>query len=286
MKLCRYGRIGKEQPGLIGPDGELRDLSGLIADLTPDQLAGDKLAVLAKLDPRSLPLVEGRPRLGAPVRDIPKFIAIGLNYLDHAEEAGLAIPTEPIIFLKATSCISGPNDDIVEPLDSTKLDWEVELGIIIGTQARNVLEAEALDYVAGYCVVNDVSERAFQFQSSQWDKGKGCDSFGPVGPWLVTKDEVIDPQNLDLWLDVNGKRMQTGNTSKMIFSVRQIISYCSRYMTLQPGDVIITGTPPGVGMGIKPVPVWLKPSDIVQLGITGLGSQRQRIVATEVSVHD
>jgi 2-keto-4-pentenoate hydratase/2-oxohepta-3-ene-1,7-dioic acid hydratase in catechol pathway len=285
MKLCRYGRIGKEQPGLIGPDGELRDLSGLIDDLTPGHLASDQLAALAKIDPLSLPLVEGNPRLGAPVHGIQKFIAIGLNYLDHAEEAGLPIPTEPIIFLKATSCIGGPDDDIVEPIGSTKLDWEVELGIIIGAQARNVSEAQALDYVAGYCVVNDVSERAFQFQSTQWDKGKGCDSFGPIGPWLVTKDEVVDPQNLDLWLDVNGKRMQTGNTSKMIFSVRQIISYCSRYMTLQPGDVIITGTPPGVGMGMKPTPAWLKPGDIVQLGITKLGSQRQRIVAMEASAH-
>jgi 2,4-diketo-3-deoxy-L-fuconate hydrolase len=286
MKLCRYGHIGKEQPGLIGPDGELRDLSGVITDLTADQLGSDKLAALAKIDPRSLPLVEGTPRLGAPVQRIGKFIAIGLNYRDHAEEAGLAIPTEPIIFMKATSCISGHNDDIIAPAGSTKLDWEVELGILIGTQARHVPEADALDYVAGYCVANDVSERAFQFQSSQWDKGKGCDSFGPLGPWLVTKDEVIDPQNLDLWLDVNGKRMQTGNTSKMIFNVRQIIAYCSRFMTLMPGDVIITGTPPGVGMGFKPEPVWLKPGDIVELGITGLGSQRQRVVATAVVIHD
>ena len=281
MKLCRYGPIGKERPGLIGPDGALRDLSAVIGDVTADQLGADKLAALAQLDPGTLPLVEGTQRMGAPVAMIPKFIAIGLNYRDHAEEAGLAIPLEPIVFLKATSCIAGADDDIVQPIGSTKLDWEVELGIVIGTQARNVDEADALDHVAGYCIVNDVSERAFQFQSSQWDKGKGCDSFGPIGPWLVTRDEVPDPQNLDLWLDVNGQRMQTGNTSTMIFSVRHIIAYCSRYMTLQPGDVITTGTPPGVGMGIKPEPVYLKPGDTVQLGIGGLGMQRQRVVTSQ-----
>jgi 2,4-diketo-3-deoxy-L-fuconate hydrolase len=279
MKLCRYGDRGSEKPGLIGPDGELRDLSAIIADIAPDTLSPATLTDLRGLDPSTLPRVDGSPRFGAPLSGISKFIAIGLNYIDHAEEAGLPLPTEPLIFMKATTCIGGPYDEIVQPPDSTKLDWEVELGIVIGKTAQSVAEESALEYVAGYCVVNDVSERAFQFQSSQWDKGKGCDTFGPIGPWLVTKDEVPDPQTLGMWLDVNGKRMQTGNSNKMIFSVKQIVSYCSRFMTLLPGDVITTGTPPGVGMGIKPEPVWLKPGDVVTLGIDGLGTQCQRVVS-------
>jgi len=222
--------------------------------------------------------VKGEPRLGVPFTGISKYVAIGLNYSDHAAEAGMAVPTEPIIFMKATTCICGPNDDTVEPRNATKLDWEVELAVVIGRLARYVSEDQALDFVAGYCVANDVSERAFQLQSSQWDKGKGCDTFGPLGPWLVTPDEVPDPQNLDMWLDVNGERMQTGNTRTMIFGVRKLISYCSQYMTLRPGDVIATGTPPGVGMGKKPQPVWLKPGDVVTLGIDGLGEQRQKVV--------
>ena len=216
--------------------------------------------------------------MGVPYVGITKFVAIGLNYSDHAKEAGMAIPTEPIVFLKATSSICGPDDDTIQPPHSTKLDWEVELGIVIGTKAQHVSEAQALDHVAGYCVVNDVSERAFQMQSSQWDKGKGYDTFGPIGPWLVTTDEITDPQNLNMWLDLNGKRMQSGNTRTMIFSCAHIVSYVSQYMTLLPGDIITTGTPPGVGMGVKPNPVWLQPGDVVTLGIEGLGQQRQKIV--------
>jgi 2-keto-4-pentenoate hydratase/2-oxohepta-3-ene-1,7-dioic acid hydratase in catechol pathway len=283
MKLCRYGNKGSERPGLIGLDGEIRDLSNVIEDIRPDALTPRALAALRAIDPASLPVVAGTPRYGAPLNGVSKFIAIGLNYVDHAEEAGLPLPTEPLIFMKAPSCIGGPDDDIVQPLHSTKLDWEVELGIVIGAPAQYVSEESALDYVAGYCVVNDVSERAFQFQSSQWDKGKGCDTFGPIGPWLVTKDEVPDPQNLSLWLDVNGKRMQTGNSKTMIFGVKEIVAYCSRYMTLLPGDVITTGTPPGVGMGIKPEPVWLQPGDVVTLGIEGLGAQRQLVVSHQVA---
>jgi 2-keto-4-pentenoate hydratase/2-oxohepta-3-ene-1,7-dioic acid hydratase in catechol pathway len=283
MKLCRYGNKGSERPGLIGLDGEIRDLSNVIEDIRPDALTPQALAMLRAIDPASLPVVPGTPRYGAPVNGVSKFIAIGLNYVDHAEEAGLPLPTEPLIFMKATSCIGGPDDDIVQPLRSTKLDWEVELGIVIGAPAQYVSEESALDYVAGYCVVNDVSERAFQFQSSQWDKGKGCDTFGPIGPWLVTKDEVPDPQNLSMWLDVNGKRMQTGNSKTMIFGVKEIVAYCSRYMTLLPGDVITTGTPPGVGMGIKPEPVWLQPGDVVTLGIEGLGAQRQQVVSHQAA---
>jgi 2-keto-4-pentenoate hydratase/2-oxohepta-3-ene-1,7-dioic acid hydratase in catechol pathway len=283
MKLCRYGNKGSERPGLIGLEGEIRDLSHVIDDIRPDTLTPQTLAALRAIDPASLPVVPGTPRYGAPVNGVPKFIAIGLNYVDHAEEAGLPLPAEPLIFMKATSCIGGPDDDIVQPLGSTKLDWEVELGIVIGAPAQYVSEESALDYVAGYCTVNDVSERAFQFQSSQWDKGKGCDSFGPIGPWLVTRDEVPDPQNLSMWLDVNGKRMQTGNSKTMIFGVKEIVAYCSRFMTLLPGDVITTGTPPGVGMGIKPEPVWLKPGDVVTLGIEGLGDQRQRVVSHQAA---
>ncbi|MGZ5118314.1 MAG: fumarylacetoacetate hydrolase family protein, partial [Burkholderiales bacterium] len=241
-------------------------------------LAAGALNKLARIKPESLPLVSGNPRLGVPYTGISKYVAIGLNYSDHAAEAGMAVPSEPIIFMKATTCICGPNDDTIQPRGSTKLDWEVELAVVIGRRAQYVSEDEALGYVAGYCVANDVSERAFQLQSSQWDKGKGCDTFGPIGPWLVTPDEVPDPQNLDMWLDVNGERMQSGNTHTMIFGVRKLISYCSHYMTLLPGDVIATGTPPGVGMGKKPNPVWLKPGDVVTLGIDGLGVQRQKIV--------
>lgn len=278
MKLCRFGPPGMERPGLLDTDGRIRDLSAHVTDIDASVLAPAALAELSKLDVAGLPVVEEGVRYGVPVAQVRKFIAIGLNYRDHAEESGMTIPTEPIIFHKAISCLSGPDDDIVQPPHSTKLDWELELGVVIGSEAQYVSEANALDYVAGYCVVNDVSERAFQMQSSQWDKGKGCDTFGPIGPWLVTRDEVADPQNLDMWLDVNGERRQIGNSKTMIFSVAQIVSYCSRYMTLQPGDVICTGTPPGVGMGMKPEPQWLHPGDQIHLWIDGLGEQRQKVV--------
>lgn len=278
MKLCRYGETGSEKPGVIDTDGKLRDLSQVITDIAPSVLSPEKLAELARIDLATLPEVAGDVRMGVPVSGVSKFIAIGLNYRDHAEEAGLPIPDEPLIFTKAISCLSGPDDPIIQPQGSTKLDWEVELGVVIGTKAQYVSEADALKHVAGYCVVHDVSERAFQFQSSQWDKGKGCDSFGPVGPWLVTTDEVPDPQNLNLWLDVNGERKQSGNTSTMIFSVAQLVAYCSRYMSLMPGDIICTGTPPGVGMGMLPEPQWLQPGDQVRLGIEGLGEQAQTVV--------
>lgn len=279
MKLCRFGAPGAEMPALVDRDGRLRDLSGVRPDIGPRELSPEGLAALAAIDPATLPLVEGEPRLGVPFAGMSKFICIGLNYSDHAAEAGMAVPSEPIIFLKAPSALSGADDPIIQPPHSTRLDWEVELGVVIGTTARYVDEDDALAYVAGYCVVNDVSERAFQMQSSQWDKGKGCDTFGPVGPFLVTKDEVPDPQNLDMRLDVNGRRMQSGNTRTMIFGVREIVAYCSRYMTLLPGDIIATGTPPGVGMGMKPEPVWLRPGDVVELEIAGLGRQRQEITA-------
>ncbi len=279
MKLCRYGKDGHEKPGLIDAQGKLRDLSKVQATLDAETLSPRDLARIAKIKPDSLPVVTGNPRFGVPFTGISKYVAIGLNYSDHAAEAGMAVPTEPIIFMKATTSICGPNDDTVIPRHSTKLDWECELAIVIGTKAQYVSEDDSLNYVAGYCVANDVSERAWQLQSSQWDKGKGCDTFGPIGPWLVTSDEVPDPQNLDMWLDVNGERMQSGNTRTMIFGVRKIISYCSHYMTLLPGDVICTGTPPGVGMGKKPNPIWLKAGDVVTLGIQGLGQQQQKIVA-------
>jgi 2-keto-4-pentenoate hydratase/2-oxohepta-3-ene-1,7-dioic acid hydratase in catechol pathway len=279
MKLCRYGNPGQEKPGMIDSAGKLRDLSGSVTALDASTLSREGLAKLASVKPENLPIVSGNPRLGVPHAGISKYVAIGLNYSDHAAEAGMAVPTEPIIFMKALSCLCGPNDDTVQPKGSTKLDWEVELAVVIGTKAQYVSENDALEYVAGYCVANDVSERAFQLQSSQWDKGKGCDTFGPLGPWLVTCDEVSDPQNLDMWLDLNGERMQRGNTRTMIFGVKKLISYCSHYMTLLPGDVIATGTPPGVGMGKKPQPVWLKPGDVVTLGIQGLGEQRQKIVS-------
>jgi 2-keto-4-pentenoate hydratase/2-oxohepta-3-ene-1,7-dioic acid hydratase in catechol pathway len=279
MKLCRWGKNGYEKPGMIDSQGMLRDLSGVLANIDQDAISPKGLARLRKIRPESLPLIKTEPRFGVPYTGITKFVAIGLNYTDHAIESGLPIPSEPIVFMKATTSISGPNDDIVQPRGSTKLDWEVELGVVIGTKAQYVPEEKALDYVAGYCIVNDVSERAFQMATSQWDKGKGCDSFGPIGPWLVTTDEITNPQTLDMWLDVNTERMQTGNTRTMIFSCARIVSHVSQYMTLMPGDIITTGTPPGVGMGKKPEPVWLKPGDVVTLGIQGLGEQRQRVVA-------
>jgi len=279
MKLCRYGKSGFEKPGVIDSEGRLRDLSKVVSNIGPNELSPRGLKMLSKVKPESLPIVNGNPRLGVPYVGIGKFVAIGLNYSDHAKEAGMPIPSEPVVFMKATTCISGPYDDIIQPKGSTKLDWEAELGIVIGSKAQYVSEDKALEHVAGYCVVNDVSERAFQLQSSQWDKGKGCDSFGPIGPWLVTNDEITDPQTLDIWLDVNGKRMQTGNTRTMIFGAANIVSYLSQYMTLLPGDIITTGTPPGVGMGMKPEPVFLKPGDVVSLGIRGLGEQRQKVVA-------
>ena len=279
MKLVRYGNPGKEKPGLIDAQGVLRDLSAVIKDIGPDQLSDAALAKLAKLKTDKLPAVKGKPRMGCPVNGVRKFIAIGLNYADHAAESNLPIPKAPIVFMKATSCIQGPNDPVMLPKGSKKTDWEVELGVVIGKQARYVSQKDALSYVAGYCTIDDVSEREFQIErGGTWDKGKGCDTFGPIGPWLVTRDEVPNPQKLDMWLDVNGKRMQTGNTKTMIFSVAKIISYVSQFMTLEPGDVITTGTPPGVGMGMKPSAIYLKKGDVVTLGIEGLGEQRQEVV--------
>ncbi|MFC7397169.1 fumarylacetoacetate hydrolase family protein [Chelatococcus sp. GCM10030263] len=278
MKLCRVGPKGQEKPALVDREGKLRDLSSVLPDIDGAALGRARLAELAALDTTRLPVVEGAPRYGAPVNGISKFICIGLNYSEHAAEANLKVPSEPIIFLKAPSAICGPNDDTIMPLNGSQLDWEVELGIVIGEIGRNVPEADALDVVAGYCLVNDVSERAFQMQTSQWDKGKGCDSFGPIGPWLVTKDEVPDPQALAMKTTVNGRTMQDGNTKTMIFGVKTLVSYVSRYMTLMPGDVIATGTPAGVGQGKKPEPIWLKPGDAVELEIAGLGRQRQTVV--------
>jgi len=279
MKLVRYGPPGQEKPGLIDAGGQLRDLSSLIGDIGPDQLGDAALDALRQHDTNALPAVEGSPRLGSPLTGVRKFIAIGLNYADHAAESNLPIPAEPIVFMKATSCIQGPDDAVMLPRGSVKTDWEVELGVVIGTRARYVTEDEALDHVAGYCTINDVSEREFQIErGGTWDKGKGCDTFGPIGPWLVTRDAVPDPQNLGMWLDVNGRRMQTGSTKTMIFSVAQIVSYVSQFMTLEPGDVLTTGTPPGVGMGMKP-PVYLQAGDQIALGIDGLGEQRQAVVA-------
>ncbi|MBM3353210.1 MAG: fumarylacetoacetate hydrolase family protein [Betaproteobacteria bacterium] len=279
MKLCRYGKNGFEKPGMIDSEGRLRDLSKVLENIGPKEISPRGLKMLAKVKPDSLPLVANGPRLGVPCVGIGKFVAIGLNYSDHAKEAGMPIPSEPIVFMKATTCISGPHDDIVQPKNSTKLDWEAELGVVIGSKAQYVSQKDALGFVAGYCCINDVSERTFQLATVQWDKGKGFDTAGPIGPWLVTADEVGDPQKLDMWLDVNGKRMQTGNTRTMVFSVAQIVSHVSQYMTLMPGDVITTGTPPGVGMGVKPNPVWLKPGDVVSFGIHGLGEQRTKVRA-------
>ncbi len=278
MKLVRYGNPGKEKPGLIDAVGQLRDLSAVLPDIGPAQLGDAALAKLRKLRTDKLPRVRGTPRIGCPVNRIGKFIAIGLNYSDHAAEAGMAIPKEPIIFMKATSCIQGPNDPVMLPRGSLKTDWEVELGIIIGTYARYVSQKDALNFVVGYCLANDVSEREFQLERGpQWDKGKGCDTFGPLGPWLVTRDEFPDPQKRPMWLDLNGQRQQSGNTKTMIFGVAKLVSYVSQFMTLLPGDVIITGTPPGVGMGHKP-PLYLKEGDVMTLGIEGLGEQRQLVV--------
>jgi len=278
MKLVRYGRLGQEKPGLIDQEGKLRDLSDIIDDIGPAQLSDKTLAKLAKLKPAKLPAVRGKPRFGTPVSGVGKFIGIGLNYSDHAAESGMPIPAEPIVFMKAITSLSGPDDDVMLPKDFSKADWEVELGVVIGTKAQYVSANSALDYVAGYCLINDVSERAFQLERGpQWDKGKGCDTFGPVGPWLVTKDEIPNPQRLGMWLDVNGERRQTGNTRTMIFSVAKIVSYLSRFMTLMPGDIIATGTPPGVGMGMKPQQ-FLAPGDEMHLSIEGLGEQRQKVV--------
>ncbi|UGV26787.1 FAA hydrolase family protein [Rhodopseudomonas boonkerdii] len=280
MKLVRFGQPGAEKPGLVGNDGVLRDLSSVVPDIGPATLSPASLKAIAEVSISALPQVTGPQRFGVPISGIGKFVAIGLNYSDHAAEAGLPVPSEPIVFQKAITSLSGPNDDVMLPQASQKSDWEVELGIVIGTKATYVPPENALSYVAGYCVVNDVSEREYQMErGGTWDKGKGCDTFGPVGPWLVTKDEVGDVQALDLWLDVNDRRMQMGNTRTMIFNCAEIVSYVSRFMTLLPGDVIATGTPPGVGMGIKPTPIYLKPGDTMTVGIEKLGVQRQKVVA-------
>ena len=278
MKLVRFGNAGSEKPGMIDSNGDLRDLSAHVADINPAAM-GD-IERLKGLNGSDLPLVDGNPRLGACVGNIGKYMCIGLNYSDHAAESGLDVPAHPILFMKATSAVVGPNDDVCLPRGSEKADWEVELGVVIGKKAKYVSKDDALNYVAGYCVCNDVSERSFQTTlSGQWTKGKSCDTFGPTGPWLVTRDDVPDPQNLSLTLDVNGKRMRNGNTSTMIFSVAEIIEHLSSLFTLHPGDVISTGTPPGVGMGIKPEPIYLKAGDVMEVAIEGLGSQRQNVVA-------
>lgn len=283
MKLVRYGRPGHEKPGLIDAQGHLRSLEGVIDDVTPEHLSDKTISRLAKLKTDKLPLVRGKQRMGCPVAGTRKFVAIGLNYSEHAAEAGLPLPKEPIIFFKAITSLQGPNDDVMLPRGSKKGDWELELGVVIGKRARYVSQKNALEHVAGYCIVNDVSEREFQIErGGTWDKGKGCDTFGPVGPWLVTRDEVPNPQKLDMWLDVNGERMQTGNTRTMIFSVAKIVSYVSEFMTLEPGDIIATGTPAGVGLGKKkngkPAPVFLKCGDTMTLHIEGLGVQSQKVV--------
>ena len=278
MKLLRYGSPGAERPGMIDAQGLLRDLSGVVADIAGATLLPESLDKLRRLAPATLPLVSGSPRLGPCVGQVGKFVCIGLNYSDHAAESGMAVPVEPVVFMKATSAICGPNDNVVIPRNSQKTDWEVELGVVIGKEAKYVSEADALSHVAGYCVVNDISERAFQLEGTgQWVKGKSADTFGPIGPWLVTADEVPNPQNLNLWLEVDGHRYQNGTTSTMVFGVAQLVSYLSRYMSLQPGDIISTGTPPGVGLGQKP-PVYLHPGNIITLGVEGLGEQRQEVV--------
>jgi 2-keto-4-pentenoate hydratase/2-oxohepta-3-ene-1,7-dioic acid hydratase in catechol pathway len=280
MKLVRFGAPGREKPGLLDAKGQIRDLSKHVPDIAADVLSPKGLAKLRKLKAETLPLVRGTPRLGACVGKVGNFIAIGLNYSDHAAEAGMPIPKEPIIFNKAPSCVCGPNDDTITPKGSTKLDYEVELGVVIGSRARYLAKTKAMDAVAGYCLANDVSERNFQIERSggQWGKGKGCETFGPLGPWLVTKDEIGDPQRLDLWLSVNGETRQQGSTRTMIFGVAHLVWYCSQFFVLEPGDVIITGTPPGVGLGIKPEPKFLKAGDVVRLGIDGLGEQQQKVV--------
>lgn len=279
MKLIRYGLPRQEKPGILDPEGQIRDLSAKVNDIAGDVLSPPSLESLKHLDLANLPLVKNDPRLGPCVGQVGKFVCIGLNYSDHAAEAGMRVPNEPVIFMKATSCISGPNDDVVIPRGSTKMDWEVELGVVIGTPAKYINESDALSHVAGYCVVNDLSERAFQLDGAgQWVKGKSADTFGPIGPWLVTADEIPDPQNLPLWLEVDGQRHQNGSTKTMIFGVRQLVSYVSRFMSLQSGDIIATGTPPGVGLGRKP-PVFLRTGNQMRLSVTGLGEQNQRVVA-------
>ncbi len=283
----RYGAKGQEKPALVDGNGRVRDLSKVVPDITAAMLSKEGLARLAAVDANSLPVVEKPGRIAPPYAGIGKFICIGLNFADHAAESGMPVPKEPILFLKTNNAVIGCNDPVVLPQGSVKTDWEVELGVVIGTKARYVSEAEALQYVAGYCVCNDISEREYQLErGGQWDKGKGCDTFGPVGPWLVTADEVPDPQNLDMWLDVNGRRFQTGNTRTMVFGVAQLVSYISRFMTLYPGDIISTGTPPGVGMGQKPAPVYLKPGDTMRLGIAGLGEQNQTVHAWNPALID
>jgi len=282
MKLLRYGPKGQEKPGLLDAQGKIRDLSKVVGDIDGAALTDESLAKLRAVDPASLPVVEGNPRIGPCVARIGKFICIGLNYADHAAESNLPVPSEPVIFNKWTSAISGPNDDVEIPRGSKKTDWEVELGVVIGKPAKYIDEANALDYVAGYCVINDVSEREWQIErGGTWDKGKGFDTFGPIGPWVVTRDEVADPQNLSLWLEVDGHRYQNGSTKTMVFGVAKLVSYVSQCMSLQPGDVISTGTPPGVGMGVKPNPVFLKPGQTIRLGIEGLGEQTQKTYAAE-----
>jgi 2,4-diketo-3-deoxy-L-fuconate hydrolase len=279
MKLLRYGPTGREKPGMLDSAGNIRDLSSVVSGIGWGEISPAGLKKLSKIKPESLPLVKGSPRLGVPYTGISKFVAIGLNYADHAKEANMPIPAEPILFNKWTTSICGPNDDTIVPKGSTMLDWEVEIAVVIGAKCKEIEEKDAGKYIAGYCVVNDVSERHFQTQrGSQWDRGKGCDTFGPIGPWLVTQDEVGDPQNLDMWLKVNGEIMQKGNTSTMIFGCHNIVAYCSQFMTLMPGDIITTGTPPGVGMGMKP-PKYLQPGDVVELGIEKLGTQRQVVKA-------
>ena len=280
MKLLRIGAKGAEKPAILAQDGSIRDLSSIVSDIGGEALTPDGLARIAATDVTALPKLDENQRIGACVANVGKFICIGLNYADHAAETGAKIPDEPIIFMKATSAIIGPNDDVIIPKNAIKPDWEVELGIVIGKEARYVEEAEALDHVAGYCLINDVSERHFQTErGGTWDKGKGCDTFGPIGPWVVTKDEIADPQNLGMWLEVDGHRYQNGSTKTMIFGVANVVSYVSQFMSLQPGDIISTGTPPGVGMGIKPEPVWLKPGNVMRLGIDGLGEQTQNVKA-------
>ena len=278
MKLVRYGEAGQEKPGLMDPQGTIRDLSGVVRDIDGSTIGDDGLAKLRGVDVNTLPKVPGNPRLGVPVNNVQKLICIGLNYSDHAKESNMPIPTEPVVFMKAVSSLNGPNDTVVLPKGSRKGDWEVALAFVIGKTARNVSEADALDYVAGYTICNDVSEREWQLEhGSQWSKGKSFDTFAPVGPCLVTRDEIADPHNLAMWLEVNGKRMQTGNTNTMIFGVQKLISYLSYFVTLMPGDIVSTGTPPGVGMGIKPTPVFLKSGDSMRLGIDGLGEQKQAV---------
>ncbi|ESQ84024.1 2-hydroxyhepta-2,4-diene-1,7-dioate isomerase [Asticcacaulis sp. AC466] len=280
MKLLRFGPSGSEKPGLLDADGRIRDLSGVVDDIAGDTLSDAGLAKIAAIDPANLPLAPAGSRYGPCVARVGKFICIGLNYADHAAESNLPVPDEPVLFMKATSAIIGPNDEVLKPRGSTKLDWEVELGLVIGKKASYVSEAEALDYVAGYCTINDVSERNFQTErGGTWDKGKGCDTFGPIGPWLVTKDEAGDVTNLKMWLDVNGKRFQNGSTATMVFKPAFLVHYVSQFMSLHPGDVISTGTPPGVGLGQKPDPIYLNVGDVMELGIEGLGSQKQTVGA-------